>query len=90
MLKLFKAIIFVFLINCSSFAEITFLANFNATVDENLDRYLDYYFGYNARVNPLSIVDTYGVGDFVRFYVVISDLSKDKSYEISITAQSCA
>jgi len=55
----------------------------NATVDENLDRYFDYLNGSWARRNPNEIVDTYGVGDYVRFYVLISDLEKNKVYEIA-------
>jgi len=55
----------------------------NATVDENLDRYSDYLNGSWARRDPYEIVDTYGVGDYVRFYVLISDLEKTKVYEIA-------
>jgi hypothetical protein len=55
----------------------------NATVDENLDRYTDYYYGYLARNDPNEIVDTFGVGDYVRFYVLLSDLEKNKVYEIA-------
>jgi hypothetical protein len=55
----------------------------NATVDENLDRYYDYYYGRLARTLPNEIVDTYGVGDYVKFYVLISDLEKSKVYEIA-------
>ena len=55
----------------------------NATVDENLDRYDDYINGRLARTDPNQIVDTYGVGDYVRFYVLISDLEKNKVYEIA-------
>jgi len=55
----------------------------NATVDENLDRYNDYLYGRLARTDPNDIVDTYGVGDYARFYVLISDLEKNKVYEIA-------
>jgi hypothetical protein len=55
----------------------------NATVDENLDRYTDYIFSRLARINPNYDVDTYSVGDYIRFYVLISDLAKNKVYEIS-------
>jgi len=55
----------------------------NATVDENLDRYWDYYYGRRARIDPDAWVNTYGVGDFVRFYVMISDMEKDKTYEVA-------
>jgi hypothetical protein len=55
----------------------------NATVDENLDRYDDYLYGRLARTSPNEIVDTYGVGDYARFYVLISDLEKTKVYEIA-------
>lgn len=53
----------------------------NATVDENLDRSGDYF----ARQNnyPNNILDTYSVGDYIRFYVLISDLEKNKVYEIA-------
>ena len=55
----------------------------NATVDENLDRFYDYLFSRLARINPNYNVDTYSVGDYIRFYVLISDLAKNKVYEIS-------
>jgi len=55
----------------------------NATVDENLDRLEDYLTGDYARLNPNYIVDTYSIGDFIRFYVMVSDLKKDKVYEIA-------
>ncbi|MFX1379860.1 MAG: hypothetical protein ACFFA4_12290 [Promethearchaeota archaeon] len=55
----------------------------NATVDENLDRYFDYIYGNLARLNPSDNVDTYSVGDYVRFFVSISDLNKNKIYEIA-------
>ena len=55
----------------------------NATVDENLDRYADYYYGRRARTDPDDNVDAYGVGDYVRFYVLISDLEKNNVYEIA-------
>ena len=53
-----------------------------ATVDENLDRYGDLNTN-RARADDSRLVDTYGFGDFVRFYVLISDLTKDKVYEIA-------
>jgi hypothetical protein len=55
----------------------------NATVDENLDRYPDYYYGRRARTDPDDNVDAYGVGDYVRFYVLLSDLEKNHVYEIA-------
>jgi len=55
----------------------------NATVDKNLDRLEDYLTGNYARVDPDYDVDTYGVGDYIRFYVLISDLEKNKTYEIA-------
>lgn len=58
-------------------------ARVNATVDENIDRYTDYYYGNLARNNPNEIVNTYGVGDYIKFYVLVSDLEKNKVYEIA-------
>ena len=55
----------------------------NATVDKNLDRYSDYIYGRRARVDPNYDVTTYSVGDYIRFYTLISDLEKNKSYEIA-------
>jgi len=55
----------------------------NATVDENLDRYDDYYYGKRARTDPDANVDAYGVGDYIRFYVLLSDLEKNNVYEIA-------
>jgi hypothetical protein len=55
----------------------------NATVDENLDRLEDYLNGDFARLSPSYIVDTYSVGDYITFYVLISDLEKNKVYEIA-------
>ncbi len=55
----------------------------NATVDEDLDRYSDYLYSRFARINPYDTVDTYSVGDYIRYYVLISDLAKNKVYEIS-------
>jgi len=55
----------------------------NATVDENLDRLDDYLTGDFARLTPNEIVDTYSVGDYIRFYVLVSDLEKNKVYEIA-------
>ncbi|MFW9818116.1 MAG: hypothetical protein ACFFE5_00785 [Candidatus Thorarchaeota archaeon] len=55
----------------------------NATVDENLDRFYDYIHGYFARTTPNDVIDTYSVGDYVRFFVSISDLEKNKIYEIA-------
>ena len=55
----------------------------NATVDENLDRLEDYLTGDYARRSPDYDVDTYGDGDYIRFYVLISDLEKNKVYEIA-------
>ena len=55
----------------------------NATADENLDRYYDFVFGRNARISPTVPVDQYGDGDYVRFYILLSDLEKNKVYEIA-------
>jgi len=55
----------------------------NATVDDNLDRYYDYVYNRRARVDPTQYVDTYGVGDYIKFYILISDLEKNKKYEIA-------
>ena len=55
----------------------------NATVDENLDRYNDYFYGRRARTDPDDNVDAYGVGDYIRFYVLLSDLEKNNVYEIA-------
>jgi hypothetical protein len=55
----------------------------NATVDENIDRFYDYMHGYFARTTPNDVIDTYSVGDYVRFFVSISDLEKNKIYEIA-------
>ncbi|MFX1407863.1 MAG: hypothetical protein ACFFC9_00430 [Promethearchaeota archaeon] len=55
----------------------------NATVDDNLDREEDYLTGDLARWNPNYDVDTYSIGDYARFYVLISDLEKNKVYEIA-------
>ncbi|MFX1242622.1 MAG: hypothetical protein ACFFA7_15340 [Promethearchaeota archaeon] len=55
----------------------------NATVDNNLDRLDDYINGDLARLSPNNIVDTYSVGDYIRFFVSISDLDKNKIYEIA-------
>jgi hypothetical protein len=58
-------------------------ARVNATADENVDRYWDYFYGRNARVDPSEPVDQYGNGDYARFYVLLSDLGKNKVYEIA-------
>jgi hypothetical protein len=58
-------------------------ARVNATADKNLDRYNDYLYGRNARIDPAVPVDQYGDGDYVRFYVLLSDLEKNKVYEIA-------
>ncbi|MHA2473521.1 MAG: hypothetical protein ACXAES_09835, partial [Promethearchaeota archaeon] len=55
----------------------------NATVDENLDRLEDYLTGDLARLAPDYVVDTYSVGDYIRFYVLISDLEKNQVFEIA-------
>jgi hypothetical protein len=61
----------------------TIKAVVNATVDENIDRYWDYVYNRRACYEPSYDVDTYGVGDYVRFYVLISDLEKNRVYEIA-------
>lgn len=58
-------------------------ARVNATADENIDRYWDYYYGRNARVDPAEPVDQYADGDYARFYVLISDLKKNRVYEVA-------
>ncbi|MFX1574770.1 MAG: hypothetical protein ACFFB0_18700 [Promethearchaeota archaeon] len=58
-------------------------ARVNATVDKNLDRYYDFFYHLNARIDPPIEVDQYGNGDYVRFYVLLSDLEKNKVYEIA-------
>jgi hypothetical protein len=58
-------------------------ARVNATADENVDRYYDYVYGRNARIDPAVPVDQYGNGDYARFYVLLSDLEKNKVYEIA-------
>ncbi|MFX0083286.1 MAG: hypothetical protein ACFE94_16190 [Candidatus Hodarchaeota archaeon] len=58
-------------------------ARVNATADENIDRYDDYKNGRNARIDPAVPVDQYGNGDYVRFYVLLSNLEKNKVYEIA-------
>ncbi|MFX0000033.1 MAG: hypothetical protein ACFE88_07910 [Candidatus Hermodarchaeota archaeon] len=55
----------------------------NATVDENLDRLEDYLTGDLARLNPNYIVDTYSIGDFIQYYILVSDLEKHRVYEIA-------
>ncbi len=55
----------------------------NATVDENLDRLEDYLTGDLARLNPNWIVDTYSIGDFIQYYILVSDLEKNRVYEIA-------
>ncbi|MFX1570191.1 MAG: hypothetical protein ACFFCV_17675, partial [Promethearchaeota archaeon] len=55
----------------------------NATVDENLDRYEDYLTGDLARTDPNYDVDTYSIGDFIQYYILISDLEKNNVYEIA-------
>ena len=52
-------------------------ARVNATVDENLDRSGDTWADWG---DPM---DTYVVGDYVRFYVLVSDLEKNRVYEIA-------
>ena len=53
----------------------------NATVSEDVDVYSDYLNGYSATngAAPLNQIDSF---DYVRFYVLLSDLSKNKVYEI--------
>jgi len=58
-------------------------ARVNATADMNIDRYYDYVFSQNARVSPTVPVDQYGNGDYVRFYVLLSNLEKNKVYEVA-------
>jgi hypothetical protein len=55
----------------------------NATVDENLDRLEDYLTGDLARTDPDYIVDTYSIGDFIKYYILVSDLEKNRVYEIA-------
>ncbi len=58
-------------------------AGLNATVDSNIDTVADGVAGNSARIGYN--VDTYSVGDYIRFYVSISDLQKTKTYEIAHT-----
>ena len=51
----------------------------NATVGMDLDRYGD----NEARDSGLGAMDTIGVGDYVRFYILISDLDKNLQYEVA-------
>jgi sRNA-binding regulator protein Hfq len=53
----------------------------NATVSEDIDVYSDYLNGYYATDGgaPLNQYDSF---DYVRFYVLLSDLSKAKTYEL--------
>ncbi|MFW9901466.1 MAG: hypothetical protein ACFFDY_09265 [Candidatus Thorarchaeota archaeon] len=55
----------------------------NATVDENLDRLEDYLTGDFARLTPNDVVDTYSIGDFIQYYILVSDLEKNRVYEIA-------
>ena len=55
----------------------------NATVDENLDRLDDYLNKDLARTSPNYIVDTYSIGDFIQYYILVSDLEKNRVYEIA-------
>ncbi len=55
----------------------------NATVDKNLDSSEDNKTGKWARLSPNYPIDTYSIGDYIRFYVLISDLEKNKVYEIA-------
>jgi len=50
-----------------------------ANASLNIDRAGD----TEARNDHVGSMDTYGIGDFVRFYVLISDLEKEKVYEIA-------
>ncbi len=55
-------------------------ARVNASVDENLDRSGDTL----AKSGwPTTYMNSYVVGDYVRFYVLVSDLEKNKVYEIA-------
>ncbi|MFX1375152.1 MAG: hypothetical protein ACFFA0_05015 [Promethearchaeota archaeon] len=58
-------------------------AGVNATVDSNIDTENDYP-SYTARTDGY-LVDTFSVGDYIRFYVSISNLQKTKTYEIAHT-----
>ena len=59
-------------------------AGLNATVDSNIDTVADGVAGNSARTGGYN-VDTYSIGDYIRFYVSISDLQKTKIYEIAYT-----
>jgi len=50
----------------------------NATVGLDLDRLGD----IESRDNLQGSMDTIGVGDYIRFYILISDLAKNKVYEV--------
>ncbi|MFX0105818.1 MAG: hypothetical protein ACFE75_10025 [Candidatus Hodarchaeota archaeon] len=55
----------------------------NATVDENLDRLEDYLTGDLARTSPNWVVEAYSIGDFIQYYILVSDLKKSRVYEIA-------
>ena len=59
-------------------------AGVNATVDTNIDTVGDGVAGRSARTGVYPI-DTYSVGDYIRFYVSISNLQKTKTHEIAHT-----
>ncbi|MFX0027058.1 MAG: hypothetical protein ACFE8M_11660 [Candidatus Hermodarchaeota archaeon] len=59
-------------------------AGVNATVDTNIDTVGDGIAGRTARTGGYYI-DTYSVGDYIRFYVSISNLQKTKTHEIAYT-----
>ncbi|MFX1355920.1 MAG: hypothetical protein ACFFA8_01425, partial [Promethearchaeota archaeon] len=59
----------------------SFDAVVNATVSEDVDVYSDYLNGYYSTDGgaPLNQIQSF---DYVRFYVLLSDLSKNKKYEL--------
>ncbi|MFX1363630.1 MAG: hypothetical protein ACFFCE_09530 [Promethearchaeota archaeon] len=59
-------------------------AGVNASVDTNIDTVGDGIDSNTARSGGPA-VDTYSVGDYIRFYVSISNLQKTKTYEIAYT-----
>jgi len=62
----------------------TVSAGLNATVDSNIDTVADGDAVNSARTGGYNI-DTHSVGDYIRFYVAISDLQKTKIEEIAYT-----
>ncbi|MHA1989184.1 MAG: hypothetical protein ACW98D_21380, partial [Promethearchaeota archaeon] len=58
-------------------------ASVNSIVYANASLNIDRAGDTEARNDLVDSLDTYDIGDFVRFYVLISDLEKEKVYEIA-------